>query len=579
MIPILTGYALWLPAIVGLGTTLLLLWPVERNDSDPSHLLLLTIAGFATLSCVATVLNFFTPLSPEVDLVLLVCGWALFLIRIRTAARLIFSAWPGSKLSFLLTLVAVLLWSAYVSVKLPLPYDTGLYHLQVIKWTTQAQLPLGLANLHGRFGFNSTWFSTAAALEIPGFQGRSSFLIGSLLFAMYGVAAAAATLSVVRRGFEKSSLFLALSGGMWLWHARWEFVGSPSPEVPVLILGIVSVYASIRALESYKHSAQYVFISFAVALFSVVVKFSGAPILLAPLASAAWLIFAGRITWKGSSSEGGILLLKSCIIGVVLVVPCVVRGIALSGYLAYPVTWGRLDFLPWVVRQGQAAVETAWIMSWARHPGAQPDVVLANWNWLPEWFDGFRSNETVALIVRTGASGVLLAIIAGKKRLAANSPKAYLIPEAVSLVGVAFWFLTAPDLRFGLASLWSLALISLSIGLWRLHQASQLFESRFSRACLVWGLLGVLAIYSISARADSEFDLANLAQKELVNWPKIQSTKVIAKPTTEGIDIVVPESSKVDQCWAAALPCTPYWADLVIEKDEAGHVRSFRVRQ
>jgi hypothetical protein len=34
-------------------------------------------------------------------------------------------------------------------------FDTGLYHLPMVNWISNYALPFGLANLHGRFGFNS----------------------------------------------------------------------------------------------------------------------------------------------------------------------------------------------------------------------------------------------------------------------------------------------------------------------------------------------------------------------------------------------------------------------------------------
>ncbi|EMO63800.1 hypothetical protein LEP1GSC133_1179, partial [Leptospira borgpetersenii serovar Pomona str. 200901868] len=37
----------------------------------------------------------------------------------------------------------------------PFAYDSGLYHIQSIKWIQEYSVVPGLANLHGRFGFNS----------------------------------------------------------------------------------------------------------------------------------------------------------------------------------------------------------------------------------------------------------------------------------------------------------------------------------------------------------------------------------------------------------------------------------------
>lgn len=41
-------------------------------------------------------------------------------------------------------------------------YDTGLYHFQAIRWLSRFGAVPGLALIHSRFGFTSSWFALAA---------------------------------------------------------------------------------------------------------------------------------------------------------------------------------------------------------------------------------------------------------------------------------------------------------------------------------------------------------------------------------------------------------------------------------
>src|SRR6185503_10426523 len=40
--------------------------------------------------------------------------------------------------------------------------DTDSYHIQMVKWIQEYGTVPGIANLHERFGFNSSWFSSIA---------------------------------------------------------------------------------------------------------------------------------------------------------------------------------------------------------------------------------------------------------------------------------------------------------------------------------------------------------------------------------------------------------------------------------
>ena len=43
---------------------------------------------------------------------------------------------------------------------------TALYHLQILKWLTHHKISFGLSNLAIRLGFNSSWHSLVALLDI-----------------------------------------------------------------------------------------------------------------------------------------------------------------------------------------------------------------------------------------------------------------------------------------------------------------------------------------------------------------------------------------------------------------------------
>ncbi len=45
--------------------------------------------------------------------------------------------------------------------------DTSSYHIQMVKWIQEFGSVPGIANLHLRFGFNSSWFTSIALFSYP----------------------------------------------------------------------------------------------------------------------------------------------------------------------------------------------------------------------------------------------------------------------------------------------------------------------------------------------------------------------------------------------------------------------------
>jgi hypothetical protein len=577
MLFILISLIAWLPAIIGLGSPLLV---IRRNllpHPDSPHLIFVTLAGLAILGTIANLLNIFVPISPNVALVVFAIGWLLFVLN----ARYVVKAFPLSLVLFGLVLA---IYAAYSGQKPVANYDSGLYHLQAIRWITASKTPLGLANLHSRLGFNSSWFSIAASLEIPYLQHKSSFIVNTLLLFVYGLAIGdvAVTFSAARK-VALSDIFLVLSGLVWLIFAQSAFVSSPSPDTPVVALTLLSIFASIKALESEKGWVYYSFIAFFIAIFAITVKFSAVPLLLAPIMTLSWNLYQHREQWDAYRSTLKTLLIISLGTALLLLIPWMIRGILLSGCVAFPLSSGCFPSLAWATPIScsssacndliSAEGTAAWIRSWARQPNLSPEVVLADWNWLIPWLDTFLSSEVVrksAALLFFGL--VLLWLGAGEKRLSFKDRMTYILPASISFLGVMFWFFTAPDIRFGEGYFWSLSLIIFSAGVYRLYTAYQL--NRFNRILLV-ALAIIVLVYSDGIGQINRQELYVGRQEIFLSWPAIPTADLEEKMTREGIRILTPTSG--DQCWNADSPCTPYFdPDLKITSGSTGLPKRFQ---
>jgi hypothetical protein len=123
------------------------------------------------------------------------------------------------------------------------------------------------------------------------------------------------------------------------------------------------------------------------------------------------------------------------------------------------------------------------------------------------------------------------------------------------LLGVVFWFLSAPDPRFLGSITWVLAGSMLVLALQhRRHWALPLVVGH--AAMLLAGgvnMIDVVRSYKDTAPA--------------------KQVDMIARETNSGLTVFVPKNG--DQCWDAELPCTPYFSPKLALRDPGSVSKGF----
>jgi hypothetical protein len=118
---------------------------------------------------------------------------------------------------------------------------------------------------------------------------------------------------------------------------------------------------------------------------------------------------------------------------------------------------------------------------------------------------------------------------------------------AVSVAGIVFWFLLAPDPRFGLGFLLPMAALAFCWGVLRFSPENLAVQRLTSRPAVTALLTAIGALY-IYAHWHS-------AELELGSWPSIPVADLHQRTLGPGFVVFTPKSS--DQCWDAPLPCAP----------------------
>jgi hypothetical protein len=329
-------------------------------------------------------------------------------------------------------------------------YDTLLYHLAAIRWVADFGSVPGLANLHGRLGFNTALHPLAALFGSPfGIAVGREFVNPVIV-----VSAGAALLQNVRLNskefFLPDSVYACLLFPLVLGLLFCDCLSSPQPDVSsagiaLLVAGYLRGVVQEGAGD--KQEAAYFGCLLASSLV-VSFKLSCAVLALAAAGLATMILFRRRsratVIWAG------------LIICVVFSVPWLCRGYITSGYPLFPSELGRIHF-DWMVPHEAALSERNWVLSWARAPDHDWRSVLVNRDWIRPWVATTIADPIVLKTFILLGGGLVLIALSRPWRYRKDSFLAWCGLISPIILSLLFWFFTAPNPRFAHATLWILA--------------------------------------------------------------------------------------------------------------------------
>lgn len=554
---VIFSFLMWTIALLGLGTPLwIFLEKIFQDTEIPNELCILLrgTLGLILISVLGTIFNFFIPLDAVFSIIIQLTGIVLFFIYRKN----IFIA---PKRFDLWMLGAVFLAGSLFPLLNLRNYDTGLYHLPMINWITHSALPLGLANLHVRFGFNSAWFIDAAVVQPLRFVTKSPFfIVDAILFSFYGTFIFLTPLNLLRDGTARFSSFFALSTFIpWL-YCLARFISSPTPDNPTLLMTLMVTFLLIKAFETMK--IDYIFLAFLISFYAFTIKLSAIPYFFATTLLIIIIfisqIFNNYYTNKYVKKINISRYVTICAIVFMMGIPHLARGIVSSGYAAFPATIGFPN-LQWSVPLKAVVQVQNVIKAWARKPGPHWQEALKGWGWITSWVDHLTRIMALWLgVVVVGLTLIGICFIKNNKKDLGG----FLIVLFLSLAGCMFWFFTAPSPRFGYGYLYSFAGILLSYGLYNLFRDKNSCQI-FSKIILVIFVLLCIFQYKPNLR-------------QISNTKKVKDVALVPHENNEGVTIFTPK--KGDQCFDAPLLCTPYFNKNLHIIFQDGKVKMFSVK-
>ena len=539
-------------ALIGLGSIVLALFSEDHSLIDSFWM------GLAISVAILEIWNLVLPVTPSIALFLFGAGFfALTLSHSKLSASLL-AAWQNSPWLLLLGIAFALLLALRSCG--PCEYgDTGLYGAPSVRWIQTYPAVPGLANLHGRLGFNSSVFLCIAALGQGPWKDLGFHLFtGFLLAAFWATLLPACARCISGPAATPADWFhTILAVPAFFWTTRSRIVGTQTDEPAALVALVAAgiLFADLSHDHREDDPAPTTRLVLAATLFSLAVTFKEST---AVFAFFAWcLVF--RTIWQTTAAPRARRLAAALISPAVLLLPWFARSIILSGYPLFPATIFAFP-VPWKIPLSAARWYALGVHSWGRGPDSHFEETQGL-RWLGDWLNHALRNRP-SLQVPLAISIVGLAIALATRFRSGSKPRpAYpwlslLFP---GLAGILFWFVASPDPRFAQFSIWTTAA---TLGAWGI--ASLDFprlppHTRPAHASLANKKIALAALF-----LSLVWCLISLGWKEPLRAlrgvqqpPPLPKPGLVLKHTLSGVAVYVPTQG--NQCWDAPLPCTPYF--------------------
>jgi len=343
----------------------------------------------------------------------------------------------------------------------PMDYDAGLYRISAILYAQDYSLPPGLANLHGRLGFNSSIWPLAALMGAGIWEGQGFRLISGLFITILYWSIVMRVGFARRAGALPGDWFTVLGGvfvAAMVFTDSGRWIPSPAQDLVLLIAGIGSTAYFIDYLvRRTSHT------SAAMAL--LLAAFAGT---LRPL---GWVLFAStlvvlvalllrpqasvtQLLARAWNTLGRPLIMSSVLLGVMLI-----RDLFLSGWLLYPLTYAPMP-VDW--RAPDPTSVRNWITWYARAPGTD-GTSAQDGSWISSWLQSTWASREIA-VSRWIVVASVAPLLWRKGRIAwTQSWKVILLGTIPSFAVAIIWLITAPDVRFGWLGILGVAAIPTSV--------------------------------------------------------------------------------------------------------------------
>jgi hypothetical protein len=298
-----------------------------------SDIVITPVLGLFSITILATIWAFFGPVAIGFHCTLLLAS-ILFWLKDKTGfssiilhALLQIRQFPFIvKILFALSSLLILAQSA----TLPFIIDNESYYIQTIKWLNEYGFVKGLANLHLFLGQSSGWHIAQSVYSFSFFYDRFNDLNGFCL--LLGNLFAFQKLHSYLENGNRMDLAFGLFPLTYVF--LFQFVSSPSPDLPVYVFGFI-LFSTYLQNQDRKDSLLIISI---LTVFAIFIKVTAVILLVFPL-----ILLASNFTLLKNQIG------KITLIGSLVLILFVLKNTMLTGYPLFPLLCFRIDGFDYTV--------------------------------------------------------------------------------------------------------------------------------------------------------------------------------------------------------------------------------------
>jgi len=420
------------------GNSIVLALGVKRT-----HAATIPIFGTFVITIFASIYALFDGLSASFELLLLLSTIVISYFTRKSYAeylKSIKSIFIKFDIPLRCFVILILFLTALKSAGIPFIVDNETYYVPTIKWLDQYGFVTGLANLHLFLGQSSGWHIAQSALNLNYLYSNFNDLNGFFL-----VVTNLYFIDKLSHYFHVRKFHLLAVGLFPIFYVLlFQFVSTPSPDLPIYLITVVLIGEFFESLES--NDSSRTSIMFLMAVFASYIKLTSVLLFIFPL----YVLLKNGI---GSKKEAW----KISIIAILVVVLFFIKNLIISGYPIYPLTVFALEDVDWVLPLDLLGYIVESTNSFGFYLSTEDYILKNNFELFFIWIripglHGYFNMLWIFLLV------VFPVTLFFKK----NRRQFFLI-YAVSLVQFIILWFTSPQYRFYLGYLMILSLIILAL--------------------------------------------------------------------------------------------------------------------
>lgn len=407
------------------------------------HFSIICMTGLAFVTVVAGILSLFFALGNWIMHAVVIIPCLLIFFQkpasgFFTQFRAQFKGLHPAMIFILIASLALVLMMCTWTINHP---DTLTYHGQTIQWIEKYKAVPGLAHLHARYGYQGLWFVTEAFFNFR-FAGISTLtLINSLVVVWYLLF----IIQKINRYFIDGEWITALSWLLLFALSCWSYtqarltITSASPDF-ITVLWLWMVFYLFIKKEASRSPVHWI-LMILLSIFAITLKLSAVPVVILSVYSAIQL-------WRLKKTKA---MFVSFILALVILCPFLARNIITTGYLVFPSPYPDVINVDWKLDKRQTKFEKNYITAFARAPVEYDEtevksaIAMSPNEWLPGWWRNQSIADKMILVLLLLSFPVAFLNLRALIRL----PGQMKIALLTALAGMIFWFLQAPDPRFG----------------------------------------------------------------------------------------------------------------------------------